>query len=165
MADVIRLEVDTAAVESLCARLSGRELTKTLRGLARRPLLTLRNGVKQELSVRTNAHRVRQVWTSGPRTYKNPRPLWQDIKMTPYKRGPVGGVVGLMTPKRYGNRAFVLRILNRGTEPRVTKKGARRGSGPALLFFEAGVARSRGQASKSFNDGIRKALLKLERSK
>lgn len=165
MADVIRIDADTSAVDSLCVRLSGRELTKALRGLERQPLRTLRNGVKQELSARTKKHRVRQVWTSGPRTYKSPRPLWQDIKMTPYKRGPVGGVVGLLTPKRYGNRAFVLRILNRGTKQRVTKKGARRGSGPALLFFEAGVARSRGQASKSFNDGIRKAIIKLERSK
>ena len=165
MADVIRIDVDTAAVESLCARLSGRELTKALRGLERQPLRTLRNGVKQELSARTKKHRNRGFWKSGPRTYKSPRPLWQDIKMTPYRRGPAGGVVGLLTPKRYGNRAFILRILNRGTKQRVTKKGARRGSGPALLFFEAGVARSRGQASKSFNDVIRKALIKLERSK
>ena len=164
MADVIKIDVDTAAVDSLCARLSGQRLTKALRGLERQPLRTLRNGVKQELSARTKKHRVRQVWKSGPRTYKSPRPLWQDIKMTPYKRGPVGGVVGLLTPKRYGNRAFVLRILNRGTKQRVTKKGARRGSGPALLFFEAGVARSRQAAAQAFNAGIRKELRKLMKS-
>lgn len=160
----ITFEVDTAQLDALLSRLSDRRLVQVQRRLVRQPLLKLRNGVKQALNARTKPHRNRGFWKSGPRTYKSPRPLWQDIKMTPYRSGPAGGVVGLLTPKRYGNRAFILRILNRGTKQRVTKKGARRGSGPALRFFEAGISQSREAAVQAFNAGIRKELRKLMKS-
>lgn len=156
----IAVSIDGTGFEELAARLSDKELKATLKKLVRRPLVTLRKGVQRELSARVRPHRKNR-FRRGKNGYWGNKPLKNDVALKVYKKGAIGGIVGLVTPKRLGNRAYVLRILNRGTAERRTKGGAYRGTGPALDFFRPGIRSMESQAVAEFTRQVAAEVKRL----
>lgn len=161
----IHIDFDYSRYKERIDKLSDKEFRKFARSLPRRPLVILRQGVRTVLRSKIGHNPLRRVKMAGLHLYC--KPLWNDIKLTLYKKGPVGGLVGLVTPKRRYNRAYVLRILNRGTKPRYTKKTEKKrytGSGPRLNFFEPGIRMKEKEAVASFSAALEKAVNKLTKS-
>ena len=150
------LSVDTSQWEERAKQLTSKELFAATRSGFRRGVAVLRSSIQKEIRATTRSHRSGvKVWTI--RGYYYPRAIWRDVKISVF-RTIIGANVSLCNPKNPDNRAYILRMLNGGTERRVTKKHVNRGSLRSLDFFENGVNRAKDKASREVEKKIIKAV-------
>lgn len=154
--------VDDAAFHAACKRLDSRETRKAVRSGTRKTLNTVKAALVAH--VKTYPHdAVARRWTRYG--YTHFPPFYKDLRVSLFRK-KIGGSIGLIGSRRKTDRTYILRFFNAdsfGRNRTAAGQGKRRaGLAPAFSdpgFFERITSPAMENASKSFEDNIKRAIV------